>query len=89
MTDEEQGRRCARCGVRVRWLEGHHIIPEKALLRRGIKGRDNRSNAVGLCGPECNDCHEEADMMAIRRNLFFKDGEYVPLSQINPNAHLS
>lgn len=92
--NEEQDYTCARCGTRVNWMGPHHIIPEKALQRRGIKGKNVRENAVGLCSGEGHggmnsegDCHEICDQMAIHENKFWHDGRFVDLGEIDPNTY--
>ncbi len=43
----EQNNQCADCGVKVKKLEVHHIVPES----KG--GSQTRDNAIGLC----HECH--------------------------------
>lgn len=61
----------------------------------GIKGKDCRENAVGLCSGEWgrgenspDDCHEIADQMAIREHKFWHNGRFVDLSEIDPNTYV-
>jgi len=93
--NEDQNFTCASCGHRVGYLQSHHCVPENALKGAGIKGLDVRRNAVGLCSGEwgrgegsSDDCHEIADKMAINRRLFWKAGQFVPLSEIDPNQYV-
>lgn len=92
----EQEGRCARCGEVVSELEIHHRVPANALRRglNGVKGKDIRENAVGLCHGEHgdgagskDDCHEIADKMAIEKHLFYKDGRFVKLEEIDPETY--
>ena len=62
----------------------------------GIKGKDCRENAVGLCSGEWgrgenspDDCHERADQMAIREHKFWHNGRFVDLSEIDPSTYTS
>lgn len=94
--NEEQDHECAMCHHRVRWFGPHHIVPENALKNMGIKGKDCRENAVGLCSGEWgrgenspDDCHERADQMAIREHKFWHNGRFVDLSEIDPSTYTS
>lgn len=93
--NEEQHYECDMCHHRVKWMGPHHIVPEKALQRKGIKGKNIRENAVGLCSGEWgrgmnspDDCHEKADQMAIRENKFWHNGRFVDLSELDPNTYV-
>jgi hypothetical protein len=93
--NEEQNHECAMCHHRVTWMSAHHIVPEKALQRRGIKGKDVRENAVGFCAGEWgrgknspDDHHEVADRMAIDNNKFWHNGRFVDLSEIDPSTYI-
>jgi hypothetical protein len=77
------------CGEDVGYMPPHHRIPENALKGIGIKGKNVEGNAVCLCSGEngngensSDDCHEKADQMAIKKRLFWYDGEFVPLDKI-------
>lgn len=80
---EKQAGHCLICG-RVTCLEIHHEVPENALKPLGIRGKCNEENAVGLCNPNGHGCHDLANKKAINEHLFFKDGKFVPLSEIDP-----
>jgi len=87
---ERQDNRCAICGDRVNLddiLQCHHKIPENALLPLGIRGKCNPDNGVALCGEKARDCHQIADMKAIKEHLFFKDGKFVPFNEIDPKQY--
>ena len=92
--NEEQNFECDMCHHRVAWMGPHHIVPENALKNMGIKGKDCRENAVGLCSGEWgrgenspDDCHEIADQMAIREHKFWHNGRFVDLSEIDPSTY--
>lgn len=83
---EKQAGHCLICG-RVTCLEIHHKIPENALKPLGIRGKCNEENGVGLCNPNGHGCHDLANKKAINEHLFFKDGKFVELSEIDPNQY--
>lgn len=92
----QQENRCAMCGEVVPELEIHHRVPENALRRgnNGVKGKDVIENAVGLCHGEHgggagseDDCHEIADMEAIRNKRFFLDGVFVPIDKVPEESY--
>ena len=78
---EEQDGLCADgCGKKID--EYHHIVPEKALRSRGIRGKNVRENAVGLAF----DCHKH-----IWDEKMFH-GEFYPgvsLSEIDSSTYAS
>lgn len=77
---EEKGRRCEICGCTIPTPYGiHHRVPEKALMRIGIKGNNCKANAAVLCNHGA-DHHELADQKAIRERLFWNGNAFVPLS---------
>lgn len=93
---KEQEGRCALCGDVVPELEIHHRVPANALRHgmNGVKGYDMKQNAVGLCHGEFgkgkgseDDCHERADRKAIEEHLFFKNGRFVRLEEIEPEIY--
>lgn len=61
---EEQGNICADCGMPTTRLEIHHRVPQCQ------GGTDRIENAVGLCGPRVNDCHEKWDKLALEEHLY-------------------
>lgn len=58
---QEQDNCCADCGIKVRRLEIHHIIPKCQ------GGTNERVNLIGLCGERDNDCHEKWDYLALHQ----------------------
>jgi hypothetical protein len=93
--NELQNYICARCGDKFDWLSAHHKIPEHALRPLGIRGKNILDNAVGLCNGEHgkgegseDDCHEVVDRMAIDNKLFWKEGRFVNLSEVDPNTYV-
>jgi 5-methylcytosine-specific restriction endonuclease McrA len=62
---EEQDYTCADCHEYDPNLEVHHILPQSK------KGKDTIENAVGLCGPNVNDCHEAWDRKALDENVIY------------------
>lgn len=92
--NEEQNYECDMCHQRVNWMGPHHIVPENALKGKGIKGKNVRENAVGLCSGENgrgmnspDDCHEVADQKAIRENKFWHNGRFVDLNELDPSTY--
>lgn len=61
---EEQGNICADCGMPTTRLEIHHRVPQCQ------GGTDRIENAMGLCGPRVNDCHEKWDKLALEEHLY-------------------
>lgn len=55
----DQDNICADCGIKVRKLEVHHIVPKCQ------GGTNERFNLIGLCGEQYNDCHEKWDRLAL------------------------
>jgi hypothetical protein len=93
VNDKANGK-CEMCGEEVGYMPPHHIVPENALKGIGIKGKNVEENAVCLCSGENgrgenspDDCHECVDQMAIKKRLFWKDGEFVPLEKISESAY--
>jgi len=79
---------CVICGIETR-TERHHCVPRNALKTIGVKGTDNEMNLVNVCGEKDNDCHEILDQKAIRERLFWKDGEFVPISQMPKECYVN
>lgn len=62
---EAQGGKCHKCGCTpCGCLEIHHRVPQ------ALGGGDGIDNAVGLCGPEDNSCHQEADRRAFQGQIY-------------------
>lgn len=93
--NQEQDFHCARCGNEVNWMGPHHIIPENALKPVGIRGKNIKENGIGLCSGEWgrgenspDDCHEVADQKAIKEHLFWHNGRFTDLSEIDPSTYI-
>lgn len=78
---------CVICGIETR-TERHHCVPKNALKPIGIKGTNNEANLVNVCGPKDKDCHLKLDQMAIRKRLFWRDGEFVPISEMPKETYV-
>lgn len=62
---EAQEGRCHKCGCTpCGCLEVHHRVPQ------ALGGGDGIDNAVGLCGPEDNGCHQDADRKAFGGQIY-------------------
>jgi HNH endonuclease len=72
---DEQNNICANCGEQTNKLEIHHIHPQSQ------GGSDNRDNAVGLCGPKYNDCHQCVDLNALEDHIYW-DGTPISLDEV-------
>lgn len=78
--ERQQGRCGDGCGRRID--EYHHVIPQRALLSQGIKGKDVPENCVGLS----YHCHKEV----WDQKMF--DGEFFPgvgLEDIDPDTYIT
>lgn len=78
---------CVICGIETR-TERHHCVPKNALKPIGIKGTNNETNLVNVCGQRDNDCHEVLDQKAIRERLFWNGEEFVPISQMPKETYV-
>jgi hypothetical protein len=61
---QKTGQICEDCGVKDYRGELHHIVKQE------FGGADTEDNAVFLCGPYFNDCHEKWDWMADKGIIF-------------------
>jgi hypothetical protein len=82
ITKEKQDNKCDMSKKRVH-LQVHHRVPENALKEIGIRGNNNEDNAVALS----EESHKYADYMAIKKRLFWVDGEFVPLEEVPVNMY--
>lgn len=59
--------------------ENHHIVPEKALLKQGIKGKNIVANGVGLSKEE----HKQKWDKLMMKGIFYPG---VTLEELDPNT---
>jgi len=92
--NERQNGKCAMCDHEIQ--EYHHIIPERALIRRSdrVKGKNIPENGVGVCDGRWgrgvgsrDDHHEIMDRKAINERLFWNGSEFVPLDQVDKGTY--
>jgi len=62
--------------------EYHHIVPERALLKRGIKGKNTAENCVGLSFDE----HKNKWDKLMLRGIFYPG---VELEELNPDTYVN
>ena len=80
---ERQDYKCANCGDEVD-LQAHHIVPEKMLVGRGIKGKSTVDNCVMLCTEKDRDCHEVFDRKAAK-GIFYPN---LTIDEVPPETYV-
>ena len=78
---ERQDGMCGEEGCEQPIDEYHHRVPERALLKRGIKGKNTAANCVGLCF----DHHKHKWDELMMQGVFYPG---VEMHDLDPNTYV-